>query len=109
MGFQPEVKIDMDKAPAPEQWNGEQHCQVCGNQLGWTPNGTSVCGHVGHSPSWEEEANGVLADLVRCEPGDTLSTGLLDRAKSLVKTVSAADWAWKAYADWSWKAYYDKQ
>jgi hypothetical protein len=99
MGFQREVKMNLDRASAPQQWNGEQHCQVCGNKLGWTPNGTSVCGHVGHSPSWEEQANWVLFDLVGCEPGDTLSTGLLDRAKSLVKTVSVAEWARKAYYD----------
>lgn len=95
MGFQSEVRLDLDK-PAPQQWNGEQDCQRCGNKLAWS-NGTSVCGHVRHSPSWEEQANCVLSDLARCEPGDILSTGRLDRAKSLARDVSGTEWARKAY------------
>lgn len=91
MGFQREVNIDLPKAAAPQQWNGEQDCQVCGNKLAWGGD-TSKCGHVRHSPSWEEQANGVLADLARCEPGDTLSAGLLDRARGLVRNASAQWW-----------------
>jgi hypothetical protein len=48
MGFEREVRINLDRAPAPQQWNGEQDCQVCGNRLGWD-RGTSKCGHVSHS------------------------------------------------------------
>jgi hypothetical protein len=95
MGFQQEVKRDLDR-PAPQQWNGEQDCQKCGNKLGWN-NGISVCGHVRHSPSWEEQANWILSDLAKCEPGDTLSTGLLERARVLVKNVSVEEWARKTY------------
>lgn len=96
MGFQREVKRELDKACPPQQWNGEQECQVCGKKLGWN-NGTSTCGHVRHIPSWEEQANWILSDLVKCEPGDILSTSLLDRAKSLVQIVSVDEWARKAY------------
>jgi len=91
MGFQTKVNIDLPK-PSPQQWNGEQDCQKCGTKLAWN-NGTSVCGHVRHYPSWEEQANGVLADLARCDPGDPLSAGLLDRARSLVRNVSVQEWA----------------
>jgi hypothetical protein len=97
MVFQREVKLNLDK-PAPQQWNGEQDCQKCGNKLGWNK-GISVCGHVRHSPSWEEQVNGVLSELVKCEPGDTLSTSLIERARVLVKSASVEEWARKAYDD----------
>ena len=89
MGFQQEVKRELGKAAAPQQWNGEQDCQVCGKKLGWH-NGVSTCGHMRHTPSWEEQANGVLSDLARYQPGDTLSTGLLDR-DDLLGTDDQAD------------------
>jgi hypothetical protein len=86
----------MTNETRPQQWNGDQHCQVCGNKLGWD-HGISTCGHVQYSPSWEEQANWILSDLARCEPGDTLSAGLVGRARALVKTVTASEWARKAH------------
>jgi hypothetical protein len=95
MGFQNRVNLDLPK-PTPEQWNGEQACQKCGDTIGWS-NGVSMCGHVQHFPSLEERTNRVLSDLARCEPGDTLSADLIERAKELVQDVSVEAWARKAY------------
>jgi hypothetical protein len=39
----------------------------------------------------------IAPDLAKHEPGDALSAGLLDRAKSLVQSVAVEEWARKDY------------